>query len=333
MRRRSEPLLLTLRCGEQRVELAPAVGGAIARFYAQHGLQQYDWMRPASMAALLAYNPEAMASFPLLPFCNRLRDGSATFQGRTLKLAPNVGGARHPLHGTGWQQAWTVSAAGPASAHLALVDAGGTWPYRFRASQQFELDADGLTLSMQIDNLDSVPMPVGCGQHPYFPRRPGTRVRATLQQMWETDAERLPTTLSRPALIAQLARSHPLAGLVLDNNFTGWGHSAHIEWPSHASTPGASLTLRAASPLDFLVLYVPDQKDYFCVEPVSNCTDWLNVRNHTLAQTGGAVLAPGASYRCQVRYDVAFDAARVATEPRERPRADTGTGKAMGATY
>ena len=48
------------------------------------------------------------ASFPLVPYVNRIRDGRFTFRGREVRLAPNMAGDPSPLHGQGWLSPWTV---------------------------------------------------------------------------------------------------------------------------------------------------------------------------------------------------------------------------------
>jgi aldose 1-epimerase len=58
--------------------------------------------------------------------------------------------------------------------------------------------------------------------------------------------------------------------------------------------PARALTLEAEPPLDYFVLYCPRGYDYFCAEPVSQCTDWLNLMpQYGRGPLGGARLAPG----------------------------------------
>jgi aldose 1-epimerase len=91
-----------------------------------------------------------------------------------------------------------------------------------------------------------------------------------------------------------------LAELDLDNNFTGWEHRTLVEWPPDARGPRRSLLMQAETPLDYFVLYCPRGYDHFCAEPVSQCTDWLNLLPvHGAAAVGGARLAPGASLQAR----------------------------------
>ena len=58
--------------------------------------------------------------------------------------------------------------------------------------------------------------------------------------------------------------------------------------------PARVLTMEAESPLDYFVLYCPRGVEYFCAEPVSQCTDWLNLLpQYGREPLGGARVAPG----------------------------------------
>ena len=234
-----------------------------------------------------------------MPFCNRIRDGRAVFEGREIRFPPNhpAEDAPHPLHGIGWQQPWQVESAREDEAVLTLsVDAGPDWPWRFAARQRYALKERVLEVEMQVSNLDTVAMPVGIGHHPCFPHHRGTRVTAATDAMWAADAEVMPTGLERGGPVDALREGVELSRLDLDNNFTGWQRSTRIDWPADLHGPARSLTMEAEPPLDYFVLYCPRGYDYFCAEPVSQCTDWLNLLpKYGRAPLGGARLGAGGT--------------------------------------
>lgn len=283
--------LLELTCGAARVLLAPTIGGAIAAFCEAGSGGVVHWLRPASAAALAGGDPLGMASFPLLPFCNRIRDGHFEWEGLSAALPPNDQGSPHVLHGLGWQRPWNVAQADSCTATLTLECAAGDWPFPFRAVQHFRLDAHGLHVHLSATNSGAHSMPLGLGHHPYFPYEDGVTITAAVRQIWNSDDEAMPTGLdSRHGAIGSLTRGMLVRRFALDNNFIGWTRRITVAWP------GRSLTLLAETPLDYLVLYTPPDQDYFCIEPVSNCTDWINLRHHYRPdQLGGAIVAPGAT--------------------------------------
>jgi aldose 1-epimerase len=153
-----------------------------------------------------------------------------------------------------------------------------------------------LRVTMTATNEDSAPMPLGIGHHPYFPHHRGTRVTSPAEAMWTGDAEVMPVALEQGGPVAALREGVELSELDLDNNFVGWQHSTRIEWPADLHGPARALTMEAEAPLDYFVLYCPRGYDYFCAEPVSQCTDWLNLLpRYGRGPLGGARLAPGES--------------------------------------
>jgi aldose 1-epimerase len=295
--------LVELQAGELHLALAPAVGGSIASFsrrWREGGaMREVHWLRAAGAEGLARRNPLAMASFPLVPFCNRIRAGRARFEGREIRLPPNhpAEDSPHPLHGLGWQRPWRIESAGVARAVLSLdVPAGAAWPWSFSARQEFELRRDALVVRMALTNEDSAAMPAGIGHHPYFPHEPGTRLTAPAQAMWEADAEVMPIGLARSDVVERLRHGALLADLHTDNNFTGWSREATVEWPADPNGPARTLVMQADAPLDYFVLYCQRGFDFFCAEPVSQCTDWLNLMPAYGRQAlGGARVEPGES--------------------------------------
>ena len=293
--------MLRLRAGELAVAITPEVGGSIASFsrhWNDAGRErELHWLRPASAEGLAQRNPLAMASFPLLPFCNRVRDGRAQFEGREIDFPPNhpAEDSPHPLHGIGWQRPWHVESAREDEVVLSLhVEAGPAWPWAFSARQVVQLEPGRLRLQVELRNDDMAAMPAGIGHHPYFPHAPGTRLQTGTRAMWETDDEVMPTGLAEAPVVRQLREGALLAQLHADNNFTGWSRDARIDWPADTSGPARRLRMQAEAPLDFFVLYCQRGYDYFCAEPVSQCTDWLNLAGRYGPDVlGGTRLAPG----------------------------------------
>lgn len=289
--------LLELRAGQLRAAITPEVGGSLASFQSDAGGRTIDWLRPASEEGLAARNPLAMASFPLVPFCNRIRNGRASFEGREIRFPPNhpAEDSPHPLHGIGWQLPWRIESAGRGEVLLALrVPASPAWPWRFSSHQRYRLSESRLEVEISVTNEDSAAMPTGIGHHPYFPHAPGTRITSACEAMWTADAEVMPTGLEETAAVRQLRAGVELRELDLDNNFTGWQRRTLIEWPH------GSLLMEAQHPLDYFVLYCPHQYEFFCAEPVSQCTDWLNLEaRYGQQQVGGARLEPGETLKAE----------------------------------
>lgn len=299
----SDGRLVRLRAGASELALAPAIGGAIAWFRTDGPRGTIDWLRPASTAALDAGLADGMACFPLVPFSNRVRDGRFRFGGRTIQMPPNVPGQAHVEHGHGWQSAWTVAAQADAVASLELAHAADAWPSPYVARQDFALDPGGLAVTLSIRNAGQETMPLGLGLHPYFPRTAETMLTTTVDKMWATDREVMPTALVDLPAGCAFSEGVRIDGLDLDNGFTGWSGRAEITW----ADVGARLTMTATAPLRFLVIYSPPGERFFCAEPVSNCTDAFNLAAAGRGDTGTMLLEPGATLGATVRFDCRID--------------------------
>jgi aldose 1-epimerase len=231
-----------------------------------------------------------------VPFSNRIRDGRFAFGEHKVALAPNFPPQRHAIHGRGWRAPWRVLWRDEARLTIEHVHDPGDWPWAYRARQDFALGAEGLEIAISVRNESPEPMPAGLGLHPYFPRTPRATIRAEVAGFWQTDEEVMPTIHSAPPAGADPAHGIDADRVVLDNVFTGWDRTAVLEWPER----DARLTLRASEALGFLVIFTPGGQEFFCVEPVSHCTDALNLAAAGADGTGMVALAPGAELSATV---------------------------------
>jgi aldose 1-epimerase len=278
--------VLPLRTGRLEVDLAPRSGGSIARFTVAGS----DVLRPATAEALASGVGKDTACYPLVPFSNRIAGGRLQFDGRTIQLAPNWPGVRHPMHGDGWARPWQVEHSDAGSADLVHHHDGRTgWPFRYRARQGFRLSPNGLTVAMSIENLEEHAVPAGLGLHPFFVREPDTELCCRAEAVWRTDAEVLPTERTDVPTQWDFSALRKVTGVALDNCFDGWDGRAVINWPSRR----LRLELRASEPFRHLVIYSPAGQGFFCVEPVSHA-------NGRLADTR---LAAGATLAGEIAFD------------------------------
>ncbi len=282
--------------GSAEVEVAPAQGGCITAFRWQTDDGPIDWLRPAPAGG--DFPATAAACFPLVPYSNRIRDGHFVFQGRDYQLAENFQPSPHSIHGHGWQAPWRVAAAEARNLTLVYDHRASDWPAPYLAEQRFELVGGALRIDLAVTNKGARAMPAGLGLHPYFPRTPACRLTAAVGQMWAIDDEVMPTQLVAPAPGANPADGLQPAQCVLDNCFTEFSGRAVIDWPERR----ASLALEADPALVFLVVFTPPQTDFFCVEPVSNVTDAVNLTAEDCVATGLRVLEPGERFVVTTRF-------------------------------
>ena len=299
---------LELRAGPARLVLAPEVGGAITA---------YEWndkpiLRPTSANALAAGDVRLFSSYPLIPFSNRIADGVLHWGGAAYPLQRYLPGESHAIHGNGWRRAWSVVERAPTRSTLELLhDAAGEnareWPFPYHARQSFALAADALTLTLTISNTGAAPFPFGLGWHPFFPRNAATVLGFVADGAWQTDPTLLPTRLDPVPPAWDFSVPRPIAATTLDNCFAGWRPPATLRWPDR----GLSASISADEACDHLVVFIPPDRDYFAVEPVTHMTDAFNRAATGHPDTGTRLLAPGTTSSCTMR--IAVTASRFAS--------------------
>jgi len=288
-------MMVRLNVGTLELDLAPELGGSIARFDHVEGDRCQHLLRPAAPGAA---NVLGMASFPLVPYANRIRGGTFMCDGVTVRLAPNLPGDPSPIHGQGWLDTWQVETADDHHARLSFVHEPGEWPWRYEAWQDYALDDKGLTVTLACRNLSAARMPCGLAQHPYFPCDADTTIDAAVASAWTADAQTLPVDNVAPEGRFAL-RARKICGADLDNAFDGWAGTATIEWPDQP------MRLRMSSPdaMRFHI-YSPMGGGYFAAEPVQNAVAALNAPQSDWPGLGIVLLEQGDAHQMTMRFDL-----------------------------
>ena len=291
----SSESLLHLSAGPLELELSPSVGGSIVNLWWSGKGIRLPVLRESNRGYV---NVLEAASFPLLPYVNRIRGGAFSFRGRQVRIAPNMPGDVSPLHGRGWLREWTVERAGEREAVLSFEHPAAEWPWAYRAEQSFGLDEGGLSIRLTCRNSAAEPMPCGLGQHPYFHCGPGTRIDTEVTHAWTIDENVLPVE-KVPASGRFDLIDRAVCGQGLDHGFGGWGGSAVM------SDPDWPFVLEMSSPnAQFFQLYSPESGGIFVAEPVSHANAALNAPEEEWAELGLRVLEPGEEMALDMRLDV-----------------------------
>jgi aldose 1-epimerase len=286
---------LTLRSGNLELVLNPGLGG---------GIHSFSWLGEGGRVPLMRESHNdvesvlGLASFPLVPFVNRIRGGRFTFRGEEVVLAPNMAGDISPLHGQGWLGQWTVESHGNQDAELRFVHQAGEWPWTYQALQIITLDEAGLSIRLICRNDDNRPMPCGLGQHPYFPCTGASRIATGICTAFEIDEHVLPVG-EVPASGRFDLSDRPVCGLGLDHGFGGWSGEAVL------TDPAWPAPLRLSSPnASFFQLYSPESGGIFVAEPVSHANAALNEPEERWGELGLRVLEPGEDMRLDMRLEL-----------------------------
>ena len=246
-------------------------------------------MRSTEPAALTT--SRSSGCYPLVPYSGRLGYRRFHWLGQDHRTAPNFDDNPHSVHGVAWQRPWAVESSSAAEATLIYAHSPDAhWPFAFTLRQRFVLTPDTLVVHGAFTNREAQPQPVGMGWHPYFPKRPRSRLHIDLSQRWDSDVSGLSTHLVPHAGI-----DADVAQLNFDHCFEGWRGPARID--------DEKLSMRLTSSLPYLVVFTPDTKPYYCVEPVSHVSNAIQMADPVAR--GLRALEPAATLQAWMKLEVA----------------------------
>ena len=241
----TSPDVVTLRSTDAAVHLTPGNGGRLS------GL---------TVAGLdLLVDGDRRGSFPMAPWCGRLRDGVLHYAGRNFAFPLNS--APHAIHGFARDGAWTVDAVTETSAELSF-ELGAPWPFGGRVAQRVSVDDAGLDLELTV-SAATVDFPAQAGWHPWFHRTLSdgdAPVRVDFSPAWQElrGDDHMPTGERVP----------PRPGPWDDCFGMPDGVAATLTWPGR-------LELRITSPARWVVVF-DERPEAVCVEPQSGPPDGPN---------------------------------------------------------
>lgn len=245
-------------------------------------------------AANGASDPRDMASFPLVPYSNRIAQGRLAIGTARYSLAKTWANEQHPLHGVGMLLPWDVAEIGRDTLLLRLSYRGdGNWPFAFAAEQRIMVSTDGLALDLSVTSLHGQDAPAAFGHHPYFDAD-GATLRFAARRIWSNGPDGLPATPMTPSDDFDFADGPGVAGRSVDHCYTGWNGAAEIDWLGRP----LRLAIEASVSLPAAVVFIPDSGDFFCFEPVPHLTDAVN---RPECETPMPMLVPGETCSARIR--------------------------------
>src|SRR5665647_2523271 len=217
-----------------RVGVVPETGASVAFGQVRVDGEWCDVLRPTPTESLRHHAD--CSSYVLAPWSNRVRDGLLRFDDREwqLRITDDDGTA---LHGAVFEYPWTVLEKSRSRLVLGFdstMFVGVNFPWRFRAQVTYVLDGERL------------------------------RLRTALEDTMAVDAAGpIPER-------ADFVDLRPLGHAFVDDCLTGrtGDVAAYISYPGVLD-----VAIEADDLFSHVVVYVPVEKPFFAVEPVTNAND------------------------------------------------------------
>jgi aldose 1-epimerase len=305
-----DPRVVRLRSAEWELDVLPDTGAALAGGRIRTAAGWRELLRPTPVGALGV--PERCASFVMVPWSNRVRAGVLRYHGRTWRLQHD-GADGTAIHGATRYTSWGIESRSPGAVTLSVDTSdliGINFPWRFVARVTYALDGRRLTVTTSVQNVDVEPFPAGFGHHPYLRRSlvaPGATPSSSAQPVLHVPAD------SGYALEAGMAvgpagavparadfrQPRRLGTQFVDDVLTGWDGTVGIEYDE-----GVRVDLTADPTYSHVVVYAPQRRAYFAVEPVTNVNDAFTLHDAGVPGTGVVELEPEEVRTAQFTLDV-----------------------------
>ena len=238
----------------------------------------------------------------LLPWPNRLEDGSYEWDGERHQLPLDEPDHRNAIHGLVRWAGWAPAVVEPARVVMThTLHPRRGFPFRLELAIEYTLSDEGLSVRTSATNAGSAPCPFGCGMHPYLTL--GTPVVDPLvlhvpaRSVLHANERGLPTGRGSVEGELDFRSARPIGDTVLDHAFTDLERDddglARVQVREPAS--GAALTLWVDAAYGYTMVFTGDplpdvNRRSLAVEPMT-CPP-------NAFRSGEAVirLEPGASF-------------------------------------
>ena len=183
-------------------------------------------------------------------------------------------------HGFARNLPWEVVAQGPSEAQLRLLPTEATranFPFEFQLDYRFSLTGPCLRIEQRVHNPGPLPLPFGCGFHPYFHVPQAEKAAARI----ETAATRAFDNVTKQ----EVALAGPIDLSVKEVDL-------HLEDHGRADCAlvlagGGRIEVSGSPELQRWVVWTLAGKEFVCLEPWTGPGDGLNTGRSLL------VVAPG----------------------------------------
>jgi aldose 1-epimerase len=281
------PALVTLSDHRSQCVLCPEMGGGVLGWM----VDGQPMLRTLDDDAVATGNPLMLASFPLVPYSNRIGHARFDWGEHTIQLPLNFLPEPHAIHGLGWIRPWQVETLEAHRCTLTMEHEGDEhWPFAFSASQSFELYDGTLEITSTAINRCDQPAPLGFGHHHYFDQQ-GASLRFNAEAVLMNAQNALPQDAVVPDGQFDFGEGGAVFGRDIDHCYANWDGHAEIRWESRP----LALSIRAN--LGAAVVYIPAGGDAFCFEPVPHVNNALNRPDLSPAMP---VIQPGAAFMSKI---------------------------------
>lgn len=254
--------------------------------------QEVFFSPETSLAQLIEKHP-LMGNPLLAPWANRLDREGFFANGKYYRLNADLHNLRRdktqqPIHGLlAFAKDWQVVDLRANDYEAAVVSRIEFWrhpdwmaqfPFAFNLEVTYRLTQGRLEVITRIENVSTETMPISLAFHPYFALsgvpRDEWSIDVPAASHVELNEKLTPTGELKPS---SLQRPQPLAGVQLDDVYTGLKADADGYATIVVSGGSRRLTIRFSPEYPVAVIFAPPGRPFLCVEPMTGPTNVFNL--------------------------------------------------------
>ncbi len=236
------------------------------------------------------------SSFLMIPYSNRIENGSFTFEGKNYQLR---NGDKHSIHGDARKRKWNYEKVSDSKVVCLFNSAeheNVNWPWPFTAKVEYSISDNSFTSKVSLKNEGNTPMPAGFGWHPYYNRsltksNEAVHIQFKTNGVYpDTDGNCIPTGCSLPPSDKlDFSKEKLLDPKVhIDNCYEGYNGKGYILW----SESKIKASYSCSPECSHVIFFNPDET-FFAFEPATNANNGVNHINDKNFNSGTVTLQPG----------------------------------------
>lgn len=262
---------LALTCNTAKAVIVPAFGCNIIQLI----LNAHNILDGNTTESDLKANVLAKGNF-LIPFPNRIENGTYTFEGKKYQLPCNHQPENHAIHGLLWDKPFTITEQNIAddsvsikAEHTIEPDQYTGYPFHLHSIITITLSTKKLTIEISAKNNGNQNLPYGAGWHPYITTGK-TIDDCTLNIPSNHIMELSDTSVMIPTgkiIETTVPKGEKLETTTFDTCFTPLiSHETIFE----------NIHLFQDKTMNFLQIYTPEQRTSIAIEPMSCAPNAFN---------------------------------------------------------
>jgi galactose mutarotase-like enzyme len=243
----------------------------------------------------------------LLPWPNRIADATYRFSGKEYRLPINEPKTGSAIHGITRDMPWHLHDSSASAVTLALdLPPQAGYPFPLQLTATYQLDSDGLAVTITAANTGQTPCPYGAGAHPYVRLVGGGLIDNALLHIpagatLEADSRGIPTGTELPVegTAFDFRTPRPIGQLTLDTAFTNLTSAnagiTTIALTSPDRSRGVAVWMDSSH--GYAMVYsgdtladVPRRRHGLAIEPMTCAPDAFN------SDAGLVILDPGETH-------------------------------------